>query len=438
MLAVDGRRRLAGAAALRGRAPVSRSPRARPDGASSCAAGSSRDEAGRPAVEKFPRDGSGLITSLREADGLIEIARGCYGRPARRAGDVPAVLRLRAELRSLRKSRPRPGTAGFASRREMAADWPQSRPRRASSGARTASGLETKAAGRHNAYLIRLAAAAAIARHRRRGWRRRRTGRPSASAWTRPIRRSSSLDPSGADRRLRQGYRRRALRADEGEVRIRQPGLGRHHPGAARQQIRRHPLLDVDHRGAQAADRLHRQDTTTRRRPSPCRRTSTLTGVTPEDLAGITIGAQTSTTHANYAEEKFPDAELKIYPSPDEYKLDLANGRLDAAIDDVVVLDEWVKSEAGACCRILGTLTPIPVINGAGAGIGIRKEDTDLRDMFNKAIAGNPRRRHLQEDQRQVFPVRRLRQLNAPDRLSEPAAGASLPPFSLWRRLTHG
>jgi len=32
-----------------------------------------RDEAGRPAVEKFARDGSGLITSLRESDGLIEV-----------------------------------------------------------------------------------------------------------------------------------------------------------------------------------------------------------------------------------------------------------------------------------------------------------------------------------------------------------------------------
>jgi polar amino acid transport system substrate-binding protein len=114
---------------------------------------------------------------------------------------------------------------------------------------------------------------------------------------------------------------------------------------------------------------------------------SALKGVTPEDLAGITFGAQTSTTHANFAQEKFPDSELKIYPSPDEYKLDLANGRLDAAIDDVVVLDTWIKSEAGACCRILGTLTPDPVINGPGAGIGIRKEDTDLKDMFNKALA---------------------------------------------------
>ena len=114
---------------------------------------------------------------------------------------------------------------------------------------------------------------------------------------------------------------------------------------------------------------------------------STLKGVTPEDLAGITIGAQTSTTHANYAQEKFPDSELKIYPSPDEYKLDLQNGRLDAAMDDVVVLDTWIKGDGAACCRILGTLTPDPVINGPGAGIGIRKEDTDLKDLFNKALA---------------------------------------------------
>jgi molybdopterin molybdotransferase len=41
-----------------------------------------QDAEGRLAVRKFPRDGSGLITSLREADGLIEIAE-----------DVPSVSR---------------------------------------------------------------------------------------------------------------------------------------------------------------------------------------------------------------------------------------------------------------------------------------------------------------------------------------------------------
>jgi polar amino acid transport system substrate-binding protein len=113
---------------------------------------------------------------------------------------------------------------------------------------------------------------------------------------------------------------------------------------------------------------------------------SALKGVTPEDLAGIKLGAQSSTTHSNYAEEKFPDADLQLYPTADEYKLDLQSGRIDAAIDDVVVLDEWIKSDDGSCCRILGTLTPDLVINGPGAGVGIRKEDTELRDIFNAAI----------------------------------------------------
>ena len=113
---------------------------------------------------------------------------------------------------------------------------------------------------------------------------------------------------------------------------------------------------------------------------------SKITGVTAADLSGIRMGAQSSTTHSNYAEEKFPDADLQLYPTPDEYKLDLASGRIDAAIDDVIVLDEWLKTSDGACCRILGTLTPDPVINGEGAGIAIRKGEDELREMFNKAI----------------------------------------------------
>ncbi len=113
---------------------------------------------------------------------------------------------------------------------------------------------------------------------------------------------------------------------------------------------------------------------------------SKIGGVMASDLSGIRLGAQSSTTHSNYAEEKFPDADLQLYPTPDEYKLDLANGRIDAAIDDVVVLSEWLDTDDGACCRIVGVLTPDLVINGPGAGIGIRKGEDELKAMFNKAI----------------------------------------------------
>ncbi len=114
---------------------------------------------------------------------------------------------------------------------------------------------------------------------------------------------------------------------------------------------------------------------------------SPITEATDAGLAGKIVGAQSSTTHSNYAEAKLPSAELKLYPTPDEYKLDVVAGRVDAVIDDVIVLSEWLKSPDGACCKLLGTLVPDPVINGQGAGIALRKGETELRDKLNTAIA---------------------------------------------------
>jgi polar amino acid transport system substrate-binding protein len=113
---------------------------------------------------------------------------------------------------------------------------------------------------------------------------------------------------------------------------------------------------------------------------------STITDTSDAALKGKTIGAQSSTTHANYATAHLKDAELKLYPSADEYKLDIGNGRIDSVIDDVVVLSEWVNSDAGSCCKMLGTLPIDKEINGDGAGIAVRKGDTALRDKFNAAI----------------------------------------------------
>ncbi|MDS1135425.1 ABC transporter substrate-binding protein [Nitratireductor indicus] len=113
---------------------------------------------------------------------------------------------------------------------------------------------------------------------------------------------------------------------------------------------------------------------------------SDIKGVTKEDLAGKTIGAQGSTTHSTYAEKTFTDSDVKLYPTSEEYKLDIINGRLDAVIDDVVVLDEFLKTDDGACCKIAGTLTPIEEIYGPGIGIAVRKGDNDLREKLNAAI----------------------------------------------------
>ncbi|MEK1926945.1 MAG: ABC transporter substrate-binding protein [Rhizobium giardinii] len=113
---------------------------------------------------------------------------------------------------------------------------------------------------------------------------------------------------------------------------------------------------------------------------------SPITEATEDALAGKTLGAQSATTHSNYAEAHMKKSELKLYPTSEEYKLDIANGRIDGVVDDVVVLSEWLKTADGACCKLLGVLPTDPVINGEGAGIAVRKGDDALREKFNAAI----------------------------------------------------
>ena len=114
---------------------------------------------------------------------------------------------------------------------------------------------------------------------------------------------------------------------------------------------------------------------------------SDITEATEAALSGKAIGAQTATTHARAAEALFPEADIRLYPTAEEYKLDIESGRVDAVLDDVVVLSEWIGSDAGACCKILDTLPADPAIYGSGVGIGLRKGNEKLKGMFDEAIA---------------------------------------------------
>jgi len=107
----------------------------------------------------------------------------------------------------------------------------------------------------------------------------------------------------------------------------------------------------------------------------------------PEALAGKTIGAQSSTTHATYLEDIYGDSNIKLYATQDEANLDLASGRLDAVLADSIVLLEWLKTDQGSCCDFIGPDIKNVQYFGRGAGIALRQEDDDLREMFNEALA---------------------------------------------------
>jgi polar amino acid transport system substrate-binding protein len=116
-------------------------------------------------------------------------------------------------------------------------------------------------------------------------------------------------------------------------------------------------------------------------------KSSAIAGVTPEDLKGKSLGVQEGTVHFRYAKEKYKESDIRKYPAIAGYEHDLADGTLDAAMDGRFVLENWLKTEAGQCCRILGTLKPDPAIHGEGVAIAVRRGDTDLVNRFNAAIA---------------------------------------------------
>ncbi len=51
---------------------------------------------------------------------------------------------------------------------------------------------------------------------------------------------------------------------------------------------------------------------------------------TPEGLAGLKIGLQRGSSHAKYVMENFPDVSPTYYDNPDQIRLDLIAGRIDA------------------------------------------------------------------------------------------------------------
>ena len=108
--------------------------------------------------------------------------------------------------------------------------------------------------------------------------------------------------------------------------------------------------------------------------------------VSPAFIKGKTVGAQSSTVFANFIEHDFKGADMKLYPGGDEPFLDLASGRVDYVVSDILVAQKMLEKSPG-CCRIITTIPRTPEIFGPGVGAAFRPADTDLKAMFDKAIA---------------------------------------------------
>ncbi len=110
--------------------------------------------------------------------------------------------------------------------------------------------------------------------------------------------------------------------------------------------------------------------------------------ISKEGLEGKIIGVQVSTIHENFARDTFGDvAEIKAYDTQENANLDLVSGRVDVIIADSVALDEgFLQTDMGKDYEFVGPDFTDPKYFGEGAGIAVRKGETELRDAFNAAI----------------------------------------------------
>jgi octopine/nopaline transport system substrate-binding protein len=104
-------------------------------------------------------------------------------------------------------------------------------------------------------------------------------------------------------------------------------------------------------------------------------------------LKGHVIGVQVSTIQADMLNTYFKGiADIRTYGKTEEHDLDLQAGRIDLVVASTNYFVSTLSKPGGDQMTLVGPLFRGGLL-GQGAAIGLRKGDTELKAMFDKAIA---------------------------------------------------
>lgn len=107
-------------------------------------------------------------------------------------------------------------------------------------------------------------------------------------------------------------------------------------------------------------------------------------GDAAQSLRGRRVAAQGSSTAEVYAKEVLGGiADIRIYPTQDEVNRALIAGEVDAIIADSLVAWKFLRGNEGRGFAFVGQ----PIYRDSDVAIAVRKEDRELRQRFNRAIA---------------------------------------------------
>lgn len=110
---------------------------------------------------------------------------------------------------------------------------------------------------------------------------------------------------------------------------------------------------------------------------------------TLDSLKGKNIGLLQGTTQETYANENWRPKGVTItpYANQDLVYQDLTAGRIDAAFQDEVAASEgFLKQPVGKDYIFAGPAVKDEKIFGVGTGIGLRKDDAELKAAIDKAF----------------------------------------------------
>jgi octopine/nopaline transport system substrate-binding protein len=103
-------------------------------------------------------------------------------------------------------------------------------------------------------------------------------------------------------------------------------------------------------------------------------------------LKGKVIGVQIATIQADLLNTYFKGiVDIRTYKTTEEHDLDLEAGRVDAVLASTSYFVSTLSKPGGDQLKLAGPLFTGGLL-GKGTGVGFRKSDTDLRDMFNTAL----------------------------------------------------
>lgn len=111
---------------------------------------------------------------------------------------------------------------------------------------------------------------------------------------------------------------------------------------------------------------------------------------TVESLKGKRVGVLQGTTQETFSNEHWAPKGIEIvsYQGQDNIYSDLTAGRIDAAFQDEVAASEgFLKQPVGKDYKFGGPSVKDEKLFGVGTGMGLRKEDNELREALNKAFA---------------------------------------------------